>query len=293
VAVLKFGRNYSLSIQVPEESSPLIITPPLSLEFDINRNDLASASTASLRVYNLAQKKRDLVRRSPVDFDRIIEVELRAGYGNTNLPIIFRGQVSEAWSVREGVNFITQLELFDGGRAYIQAVIDMSFSGGTPFNDIINKIVDNVVGQTPGLTKGKISNFSGTLPVNRGNTYSGPGLEVLKDLTGDGMFIDNGTINCLTPGDFLPVQIIPVINSASGLLGTPRLEFPKVIVNVLFSPNLAVGQNVKLETDSSKFAGFYQIIAISHRGMISPAVAGEAVTTLGLVSGQFLEGIPA
>lgn len=318
---LKFGRNYSLSVLPPGESSPIIINPPLTLEFEITRNDLSSANHGHFRIYNLSEKKRNRIHRSPNNVDAIFEVKLNAGYGELNLPVCFRGQIFEAWSVREGVNFITEMDCFDGGRAYTEAQINMQFTASVdspvPIRTVIDQIVDNIVAQTPGLTKGFIGSFQGN--ITRGNSYVGSGMEVLKRLTGGGVFIDNGTINCLvSDADVLPVQVLPVINAASGLIGTPRLEFPKVIATTLFSPNLSVGQNVILETESptfdpravfspalnqksstptlsqqSTFRQAYKILGINHRGIISPAVSGEALTILSLYSGQFLQGVPS
>lgn len=294
MAALKFGRNYTLSITVPESPEPIILGLPFTFEFEVVRNDLASASHAHLRIYNLGKIKRDMIRKAPYDINRIMQVQLNAGYGTTaDLPIIFKGYCMEAWSVREGVNFITELDCYDGGYAYVNAKIDIAFAGGTSYTQIITAIANQIVSQTPGLSIGLIDNFPGSLPPNSGNSYSGTGCDLLKELTGNGFYIDNGKIYCLLAQTTVST-FETVINSASGLLETPQLEFPRVITKILFEPKLGVGQKVRLETDTTVFGNQdYKIISIAHRGIISPAVSGDALTTLGLVSTQFLVTNPS
>jgi molybdate-binding protein len=52
---------------------------------------------------------------------------------------------------------------------------------------------------------------------------------------------------------------------------------------MIFEPRVICGQFVTLEssTDAS-FNGDYKITSVKHRGVISPVVSGDAITTLGL-----------
>lgn len=272
----KFGRNYSLTIFL--QSGTLLINPPFTIEFDITRNQLRSANVGQVRVYNLGKMKRDLVRKNILATAQLEYIELRAGYG-TNLPIIFRGDISQAWSVREQVNFITQIESFDGGFASINGTVDLNFAAGTP-----NMTVYGAIAQTlPNTTVGTIGAYPGVLP--RGATYSGNSLDILSEISGGGAFIDNGKVNILGTYDIAAnVNNGFIISPQSGLLNTPLLESTVVHFDMIFEPRLAVGQLVTINSFTEQnFNGKYKVTAVKHRGMISEAVCGTVITT-----GEFL-----
>lgn len=203
-------------------------------------------------------------------------VLLRAGYG-TNLATIFTGNVSQAWSVREGVNFITQIECFDGGFAFVNGVPPQTpFPAGVGTRDVARAFISNL----PHVEVGAIGNYEGTL--SRGNSYSGNAVDILnREILGGGFFIDNGKGNALKTNEYIITPTVPVINAKSGLLGTPVLEQTVVRFDMLFEPSLIVGQKIKLDsiTGDGNFNGEYKITAVKHRGTISGAVAGSVITT--------------
>jgi len=156
---VKFNRNYRFLIQ-RQDLNVQTILPPFTIEFDIHRNSFSSASAASFRIYNLAEQTRAALRLDEYDYDnKNREIEFYAGYGN-NLSLGFKGVINHAWSVREGVNMITQIESFDGGYAYLNAVTDAQFPDNVQNQSIIDAVVKNLGGW--GVQKGAIGDFSGT-----------------------------------------------------------------------------------------------------------------------------------
>ena len=274
----KFGRKYQLNAGTIEGNT-LTIEPPFTLEFDINRNVLSSANTSQIRVYNLSKNHRNALRKNVNDYGDLRLITLRAGYG-TNLPMIFSGNVTHAFSVREGTNFITQLESFDGGYAFANGFSSENFPADTPQETIIQTLMDNL--QQQGVSFGGIGNlFSGS--TGRGNAYSGATIELLRQLTGGAFFIDNGKVYALGDNECLPARGISVINSQSGLLGTPVLEQTILHFDMIFEPRLIIGQIVTLDSlNRTVPKGSYKVVSLKHRGMISEAVCGEAITSVGL-----------
>lgn len=273
----KFGRNYELTIEPKDPGDlPVIVRLPFTIEFDITRNTLTSANVCQVRVYNLSQENRNRIRFNQTDYGHFQSITLRAGYG-TNLATVFTGNISQAWSVREGVNFITQIECYDGGFAFVNGVTNNQFPAGTPERSVIQSTLGNL----PGVKIGAISpNYSGTIP--RGNTYSGNSANILKDqLVGDAFFIDNGKANVLGTNEYISdLGGVTVINNQSGLLQTPVLEKSIVRFDMLFEPNLQVAQKIRLESiTENNFNGEYKVTGVKHRGMISGAVAGAVITT--------------
>lgn len=276
----KLGRIYILKVSSPEGGGdPLIITLPTTIEIDVTRNTLSSANVCQVRVYNLSQKHRNQIRFNASDYGTFRRIELFAGY-NANPPKIFDGNISQAWSVREGVNFITQIECYDGGFAFINGVSNVQFVDKTNQKTVLKTLAEDL----PHVTVGAIGNvYSGEL--SRGNTYSGNTANLIRDVAGEGFFIDNGKVNVLSTNEYISEigEATLIINSKSGLLGTPLLEQTIVRFDMLFEPNLNPGRKVRLESITEENFNYdYKVTGIKHRGMISDAVCGSLIT-----SGEF------
>lgn len=274
MASFKFNRNYILSAQTQNDEI-LVIQPPFTVEFDITRNTLTSANVCSIRIYNLSLNNRNALRKDVMDYNNFKSVQLQAGYG-TNMPVIFSGNITQCWSVREGVNFITAIECFDGGFAFDNAQTNIVIPEGTSQETMFQTLI----GQLPNVSLGAIGNFPGSL--SRGAALSGSTTDLLRDLSGGAFFIDKGRAHILGNSECLEGEML-LINSQSGLLGTPVLERTTLNFDMIFEPRLTVCQLIQLQTDTAaNFNGFYKIISLKHRGMISPAVCGDAITTVGL-----------
>lgn len=274
MAIEKFGRNYSLTIRKPNEP-PIVVTLPFTIEFDITRNTLTSANVCQIRIYNLSEKNRSLLRFNSYDYGTpTTNITLAAGYGD-NLPVIFTGNVTQAWSVREGVNFITQLECFDGGFAFVNSTTNQNFPAGAPFQTVLRSIM----GDLKGLSVGAVgTSYAGIL--NRGATYSGSTVDILTQLTGGGFFVDQGKANALGTNEFIASLTAPLlISSKSGLLATPVREENKITMNMIFEPSLNVGTSIQLlSSTGDNFNGAYIVKSVKHRGMISSAACGTVTT---------------
>lgn len=276
----KFGRAYTLSVQTQSKQT-LTYQLPFTVEFDITRNVFSSANVASIRVFNLNVNSRNQILKNVTDYDDVRTLTLQAGYG-INTPTIFSGNISQAWSVREGVNFITQMESFDAGFAFVNGTINQQFPAGTPQATITK----NIAAAFPGVSLGTLSKTvgtNGTIP--RGNSYSGNTADILRDQVGGAFFIDNGKIHILADNECLSGSV-SLINAENGLLGTPVREQTIINFDMVFEPRLIVGQILELQSSTAQnFNGQYKVISLKHRGMISAAICGDAITSVGLFQG--------
>ena len=272
----KYNRKYKLEVQT-YLGTTITIELPFTIEFDITRNNLSSANVASIRIYNLSEKNRNLLRKDSWDYNDIREIVLKAGYEG-NMPVVFKGNMTSSWSVREGTNFITQIESFGGGAAYNNAITDTTYPAGTTNKEVMG----NMISSMPGVALGAIGEYDGSLA--RGAAYSGATCDVLTQLSGGGFFIDNGIAHCLQDGEYIEGPI-NIINSQSGLLGTPVREQTFLNFDMLFEPQLLVGQRIKLESvTGANFNGYYKVNSVKHKGMISEAVSGSVITSVGLIA---------
>lgn len=270
----KFNRNYILSVET-QNGEVLIVEPPFTVEFDITRNILSSANVCSIRIYNLSPTNRNKIRFDKQDTFDYRSVQLQAGYG-TNLPVIFAGSITQAWSVREGNNFISSIECFDGGFAFNTSMTNQVFPSGTPQETVLQTLATSL----PAVSLGAIGSFPGSL--SRGAALQGSTTDLLRDLSGGAFFIDNGKVHILGDSECIEGSMF-LVNAASGLLGTPVRERTILNFDIIFEPRLLVGQKLELQSGTdANFNGFYKVISLKHRGMISPSVCGNAVTSVGM-----------
>lgn len=281
----KWGRNYELTVFV-EGAPALIVGPPFTLRFDIARSTLSSANRAQLQVFNLGLKNRTLLQKNTQDWGAHIGLVLRAGYG-ANTPVIFKGNVTTGVSYREGVSFITQLECFDGGTAFSTGRTNFTFPSGTPTVQILRTLTSTL----PNVTPGVVGDYPGVL--TRAASYSGATVDILRELSGGGFFIDTERAHVLNTDEYLSGYTgIVTIDASTGLLGTPELEKTLVRFDMIFEPRLQVGQKITLNSlTGANYNGDYKVTAVEHRGVISDAVSGTLVTTGEFIYFKALKGV--
>ncbi len=176
---MKFGRTYKMTIQ----GQYLSWTPsfPTTLVFDVQRNTFASANKGTFTLYNL-----QLAARRDIYFDRFIndqrlKIVLQAGYvGSPVLPTIFSGDIRVAWTQRvAGQGWITQIEAFDGGFAFYNAMTDgVALDEGYTMQSAADKLVAKM--KPFGVTLGKVSNIK--MPNSSGLAPTGNAWDYLKRL---------------------------------------------------------------------------------------------------------------
>ena len=116
----KLSRNYYLSIgesglRGSSSSNSLVVQPPFTVEFDINRHSLGSCNYAQIRIYNLSPKNAALIWWDWDDYYNRPTIQFQAGYGpGPNLPILFSGRITQCQSVKEGINYITTIQELTG-----------------------------------------------------------------------------------------------------------------------------------------------------------------------------------
>lgn len=276
----KFGRNYRLRVQGDNERY-VTIELPLSISFTVERNYQSSANTSSVSVYNLSREKREFIAKDfqAVGFER--KAEILVGYGS-QLSRIGYGNLQQAWSRREGPDFVTNIDFFDGGWNRQRATSKFSVPRGTTIQEVVNRLVDDLV--STGLKRGAIGSFSGQL--SRGQAYDGNTFLILNELTDNAAYIDNGFINVVSDSE----GIMPAlrIDSNSGLLKAPIRQSTFIEFEMLLEPKLYIGQIVNLQSRSGdRVNGLHKVYSIIHHGNVSETVGGEFVTRVGLWNSQF------
>lgn len=288
---IKFGRKYKLIADVLNNEQ-VIIELPYTLEFDCKRDNLASVNTGNFKIYNLAPKTRDLIFKDKYDVLNVRYIEFQAGYNVEDLPSVFKGNILQAKSYRNGVDIITEIEAYDGGYAVNTGYSIMSIVEGQVPEKTISDLMDNL----PGISGKIIGNFTDLIAVNkRGKVLFGPTSECLAQETGNRFYIDNMEAKALNDNE-VEEGDVSVINADTGLLESPQRSEAQIVFKMLFEPKLKVGQRLELQSKVNAILnGQYKVMGFQHSGIISDAVSGTCSTNvnlwLGTESLQLIQGI--
>lgn len=282
----KFGRTYILQINPASQGQvagdQVVIRDPFTIEFDIRREELSTASTGRIRVYNLSEPTRRQIYKDPFDTTMYRQVILRAGYGE-GAPVIFKGNLMLAASVRnEGsTEVVTEMVVYDGGYDYSNSYIDgLSLAEDFSRKDAIRVLA----GRLEYVHLGSVSEFPEVYP--RGKSFMGYTMDLIRKETGGNCFVDGEVLHCLKANDCISGGI-PLITSETGLLGSPRRYQHLVVCEMLFEPRLVIGQMVQLESGVNRdFNRRYKVVGVEHYGIISGSVGGKCKTKVSLWLGS-------
>ena len=294
---MKLGRRFKLTTEI-DNVTALEIFDPLTIEFDIARNTASTLNTASFRIYNLSEKNRNLIFK---DRYRVLDINgkrksivMDAGYKtalnkDSDLSTIFIGEILESYSYRQGPDIITYINALDGSLAAYNTNTNQTFEAGLGFRDIVKKLISSM--KVNGVEEGKIGEIEGSIKTPA--AYNGNVFTLLTKDYKDEIFIDLAKINKLGANEYIRSigGKVPLISSATGLLGTPIRQGSTLLVNMLFEPQIKVGHLVNISSSVNKaFDGQYKVLGLKHSGIISGAVSGDCITTLQLFIGDRLLG---
>jgi hypothetical protein len=311
----KIGRWYQLQIETDDaviETAPdgskrivstsinhVTITHPTTVEFEVTRNNLASANSASFKIYNLSAETRNRIFRDPFAMEDLRAIQFTAGYKDGTdvlLGMIFNGQMRSAISYRQGTEWITEIEAFDGAFGMANSTISMTVGKGADKIDVIKTLVEAM----PGV-KGPVSgNIKET--IKRGVTLMGNAGTIIKEMAAGNFSIDNGVAYVLNDNEVIEGDV-KIIKSESGLIGVPRRSKNFLEFDMMFEPRLKINQMIKLTSDltaaigakrvlAPSFNGEYKVIGLTHRGTISGAVCEDAITTVTVLFDASLITVP-
>lgn len=270
----KFGRNYRLDV-LTSSGKLLTITDPLTIQFNVVRNTLASANTVSIKIYNLAKNTRNQIFKDRYDINEYIQVRLQAGYKG-RLHTVFQGNIYEAYSYKENVDWITTIDGFDGINAIQNAYTSVTVESGTPKQNYIEQILSDL----PNLVAGALGSPAQADGAARGKTLLGQTTQVLSEETSGEYFIDLETVNILADEEVIRGQVIRL--DSGDLLSTPRRRESFLTMRVLFQPQVQIGHVYEVNSLEERFNGQYKIVGFTHDVEISGAQAGSATTDLQL-----------
>lgn len=299
---MKFIRNYEIRIKTPgkvlssnpdgtynyDNSGQLItIAPPVSVQFDIDRAVMATLNSASVTLYNLAPSTRNKIYKDKYMFTQYWQMFIMCGYGSTDLYEVFRGNIVEAYSYKQGTEWITKIEANDGDFAIKNGFVNETIAKDVDFSTMLTRVIHTM----PEMLAGVMGAPSNAPSAARGKTLIGPSYDVAQSLVNGQGYIDGETFNVLADDEVIAHDgQIPVLDS-DVLFESPRRRDTYLEVSTLLVPEIRINYAVELRSKITRYNGQYKVLGIKHSATISQADAGDATSMISLFAGSapFLE----
>lgn len=252
-----FGRE--VSVQVAD-----LRLDGFDLSFQIARSLSAKTpNTAEVKVWNLNADHRKRLQEM-----ESVYVSLEAGYaGATSL--LFRGDLRDASSTREGADWITAITS-DAGRRARKARIVKSFAPGASVGSVLEDAA-KAMGLKLGNSAQRVveAKIAGTAATQYFNGYALAGAvedEIDRIATSCGLewSVQDDELQFLDYGEPLS-QLAVKLTPQTGLIGSPEPGNKGLVdVRTLIIPDLYPGRRVEVQSQHVK--GFYRIEVSKHSG---------------------------
>jgi hypothetical protein len=284
----KFGLSYFLKVE-NSNGDMVEITMPFSVQFSVQRSITGGANSAHFTLFNLAETTRNVLYKDQYSMEYRV-AQMFAGYedgAKTLLPMIFNGTVRVSQSARNGIDFITEIECFDGAFAMTSGKTAIVAAAGQAMKDTLKDLMSNLPGVTGSTVGGGYETEN-----KRGNIMFGNPVEYLKLLSQNRFFIDQNHAYVLADNETIKGDI-ETIDASTGLIGAPKKSNTLVEVETIFEPRIQIAQTLELiSTTNKRLNGIYKVLECNHSGMISPTVSSSVTTQLKLYkdpNGSFIE----
>lgn len=217
-------------------------------------------NTCRISIWNLASATRAALEYKPT------YVRLEAGYDD-NVRLLFEGDILFATSKREGVDWITELQLTDGGRAYREARVNRSYKAGIQAREALRDICTAMGVKPPRASElGELA----AQYVSGLTLYGNAARELTRVLAPHGLSwsIQNGRLQILRDTDARSEAAITVSQDA-GMISSPEFGAPdkpgkRPILSgkMLLHPGILPGGLIKVQSLTAN--GLYRVDRVTH-----------------------------
>lgn len=250
----RFYRNYKAVIYVTGQA--VEITPPFSMSFSVNEStDTKNPNKLTLKIKGLAANTRSRVAKYESD-NKYIQIEFFLGYKDS-IRRVFKGNVKECSSAREGAGFTTTFNCEDGGHDFRYAYTSKVVEGK---ENAISAIIEDM----PNTAKGAITQQDSLVrpKVLIGNSYD----LIQESNRGKQVYIKDERINILAEEETTGVRAV-LVTSKTGLLDTPIFKDGAITFQTMFNPEIEIGGIISLDSHlAPDLNGIYKITQISSSG---------------------------
>jgi len=240
MSVQQYRRKFSLIIGDNAGGAGLDLSD-FRVTFRVKRGDYQTPNSADVRIYNVADRTANRIRN---EFTR---VALQAGYEG-NYGLIFDGVIKQARRGRvDAKDSYIDITAADGDQAYNYSTIALSLAAGNRPDDAVQAFVKSMAAQ--GISQGYTPELSQNGSA-RGRVFYGLTRDELREWAEveDVLWsIQDGKLTLIPKTSYIPGEV-PVISSATGLVGVPEQTANGIEMRTLLNPALKIGQVVKLDS---------------------------------------------
>lgn len=232
-----------VAIEFGVEGAPGRRLADLRVNFKVEHKAGPTPSTATIKIYNLAPASIALLQTP-----RAV-IRLLVGYDPIE-KLLFQGNpVKDGLNLKtEGPDRILEVDASDGGRAYAETMISVSYSTPTTFGQVL----ELVLAQTQ-WARGTIL-VPEALSFPHGIVLHGRPADVMRRLAaavpplGADWYVRDGALYVLPKGQSTP-EVAPLISSAQGnLIGSPTSTKGGIKVRALIDATMRPGRAFVLES---------------------------------------------
>lgn len=239
MSVAQYRRKFS--VLVGDGAGAALDLSELRVTFQIRRGDLQTPNSADVRIYNVADQTAHRIRSEGT---RIV---IQAGYEG-NFGLIFDGTIKQVRKGRvDARDSYVDITAADGDMAYNYSTLAVSLAAGATPDDAMQAFVKSMAAQ--GISQGYKPELSTNGSV-RGRVYYGMTRDELREWAEvqDVLWsIQDGKLTLIPKTSYIPGEV-PVISSATGLIGVPEQTQNGIEMRVLLNPSLKIGERIKLDS---------------------------------------------
>lgn len=221
-----------------------ILIKDLRFSFSIEKTLTETLNTSTIRIYNLSPSSRKLVE-TPNN-----AVVLKAGYREDKGALtIFVGIVRRSLTIREGPDWVTELELDDGLIAYRDSKFSTSFAPGTLAVNVLTEVAKQF-----GLPVGKFPSSILDKQYPKGFSFVGrarDGMNKVCNYLGLEWSIQNQEVQVLKKGGSRERTAI-VLSANTGMIKSPELEAKTMSDKLAAKQGLTTNSQGVIEKKSDK-----------------------------------------
>ena len=226
------------------------------VRFRVKMSRSSTPNDATIEAYNLSPTSIALAQE-PTSV-----VELRVGH---DVPLlIFRGNPTKngVRFERNGTDTVLHIEAQDGGRAYREARVSVSYSTATSAQQVFDAVAEQM-----GLPQGTIR-VPADVTFPRGIVLNGPARDVLDRLTRSlacEWFVRDGVLQFVGQGEDTGESAVVFSATAGNLVGSPTPKDDGTLeVKALIAPSLRPGKVFSVQ--SADYNGLYVADDVEFQG---------------------------
>ena len=275
---MKFGRYYEIRIKTPD-GYLITIKTPITTVIEVQRDMRAAVNNANLTIYNLAPDTRGRIYKDLYNTLQRWQMSIVAGYGETELYEIFRGNIEEAYSVKQNADWVTTIKAYDGSYQIKAGFANETIEKGVDLKGQIERVIHTM----PEMLMGVLGSPTDGDAAPRGQVITGNSYDVVQSLTGNHAFIDGETLYVLGDDEVLSGDAF--VLKGDNLFSTPKRRDTYLEAECIFSPEIRIGHYCELRSSEPKYNGQYQVFGLKHAVTFGESLTGDAITTVSLNAG--------